>query len=491
VVALRRIPGLTDELARLAAGLETLDLRGAALLDGTVATERDRLAGVIRSYLIPRLDNPEQPLLVVVAGPTGSGKSTMINTLAGFDLSPTGPLRPTTDSPVLLTRAAAHEAGMSVGGVECAVVVGSAPILRHMSLVDTPDVDSTSRSHRTVAEALIDHADIVVFVSSALRYADDVPWQVLRRAIARGAGVVPVLNRIRPGGAAAFVDFRDRLRAEGIEAEPVRVPEHHIGPGAHQVPSLAVRELKRQLYAVAQDRERFHRETVNRVMNATTSQVRELIGRLESEADTAVSSMRDRLASTETLPTRARPWASPAFGPSSGRPGSWWWAMRSEPTPAAQARWVDEVASALTAEVESTWRRSLAGNAPIVASLPAPSAAIARDVHSMTRTAVDDWMAGLAAEAVAHRRPRLAAMASVSAALTPMPGELALATLGPGHEDLVTACRRDLEQRLAVVLSHQAERVVELWEAQFGDPGPGDLEGRLTAVVAAYQFADA
>jgi hypothetical protein len=109
----------------------------------------------------------------------------------------------------------------------------------------------------------------------------------------------------------------------------------------------------------------------------------------------------------------------------------------------------------------------------------------------MTRTAVDDWMAGLAAEAVAHRRPRLAAMASVSAALTPMPGELALATLGPGHEDLVTACRRDLEQRLAVVLSHQAERVVELWEAQFGDPGPGDLEGRLTAVVAAYQFADA
>ncbi|HEX9762587.1 MAG TPA: GTPase, partial [Acidimicrobiia bacterium] len=212
MVAVRRPLGLTDDLTRLAASLEALELRGSAAVAGFAAT-RDRLVSVIRSYLIPRIDNPDEPLLVVVAGPTGSGKSTLVNTLAGLDLSLTGPMRPTTTVPLVLTRAARHEAGMSVGGVECVVRTGLAPILEHMSLIDTPDIDSTSVEHRVVAEILIDHADIVMFVTSALRYADNVPWEVLRRALSRGTTVIPVLNRVGAESGAALLDFRALLSA--------------------------------------------------------------------------------------------------------------------------------------------------------------------------------------------------------------------------------------------------------------------------------------
>ena len=43
-----------------------------------------------------------------------------------------------------------------------------------------------------MAETMIDNADIVVYVSSALRYADLVPWEVLRRAHSRGVPVIQV-----------------------------------------------------------------------------------------------------------------------------------------------------------------------------------------------------------------------------------------------------------------------------------------------------------
>ena len=69
-----------------------------------------------------------------------------------------------------------------VGGVECVTVEGAARILESLAFADTPDIDSTSARHREVAEIMIDHADIVVFVSSASRYGDLVPWEIIRRA---------------------------------------------------------------------------------------------------------------------------------------------------------------------------------------------------------------------------------------------------------------------------------------------------------------------
>ena len=102
----------------------------------------------------------------------------------------------------------------------------------------------------------VDNADVIVFVTSALRYADEVPWQVLRRAISRGTPVIHVLNRVGSSSSGAVIDFKSRLAAAGLEPDPVTVPEHHLSAGAQRVPSLAVRALQRRLGEVVTDKHR-------------------------------------------------------------------------------------------------------------------------------------------------------------------------------------------------------------------------------------------
>ena len=62
---------------------------------------RDDLVAQVDDYLLPRLDRMDAPALIVVGGSTGAGKSTLVNSLVGAEVSPAGVLRPTTRAPVL------------------------------------------------------------------------------------------------------------------------------------------------------------------------------------------------------------------------------------------------------------------------------------------------------------------------------------------------------------------------------------------------------
>ncbi len=53
-------------------------------------------------YVLPRLAEVDAPLLAVVGGSTGAGKSTLVNSLLGREVSPPGVIRPTTRAPVLV-----------------------------------------------------------------------------------------------------------------------------------------------------------------------------------------------------------------------------------------------------------------------------------------------------------------------------------------------------------------------------------------------------
>lgn len=245
------------------------------------ARDRDRVVRTIRSYAIPRMTLPTTPLLVVFAGPTGAGKSTLVNSVSGLEVAETGPLRPTTTAPVVL---AADGSGYErLGEIACEVVEGRAPILASMTLVDTPDLDSTSIEHRAAAEIMIDNADVVVFVSSALRYADLVPWEVLRRARSRGAPLIHVLNRVSSGAAGALTDYRSRLVAEGADGDIVVVHEHHLA-GSPLVPSVAVRALRRRLMSQVKKSQAERAEIVRSVLWVTLGQARDLIAAAELEA---------------------------------------------------------------------------------------------------------------------------------------------------------------------------------------------------------------
>ena len=56
----------------------------------------------LEDYVIPRLMTIDAPLLAVVGGSTGAGKSTLVNSLVGRRVTEPGVLRPTTRSPVLV-----------------------------------------------------------------------------------------------------------------------------------------------------------------------------------------------------------------------------------------------------------------------------------------------------------------------------------------------------------------------------------------------------
>ena len=73
---------------------------------------RDHLAG----HILPRARSLDAPLLVLLLGPTGAGKSSLLNALAGFRASPSGVIRPTTRSVVVVARPEARSTLMAEGG---------------------------------------------------------------------------------------------------------------------------------------------------------------------------------------------------------------------------------------------------------------------------------------------------------------------------------------------------------------------------------------
>ncbi len=301
---------LTTDLSRLAMSMEALTI-SEATDGGRLVDKRDWVVRTIRGYLIPRIENPTGPMTAVFAGPTGAGKSTLLNSVANSDHSVAGPLRPTTRAPLVLASAAHADGYASIGDVQCQVVVGRAPILNELTLVDTPDIDSTSIEHRAIAETMIDNADVVVYVTSAGRYSDLVPWEVLRRAHSRGVPVVHVLNRIRSSSSGALPDYNSRLHSEGFRSGVVAVHEHHMARGAQTLPRVVIQELRDRLVDVVGARKAGSVDTVHSVLDATMSEAGDVIAGVDETATAGVdatSHFKSELAvDLDRIKTRLRP----------------------------------------------------------------------------------------------------------------------------------------------------------------------------------------
>ena len=220
--------------------------------DGTAehgtATARTLLAAMARQlddYILPRSASVDNPLTIVVGGSTGAGKSTLVNTLLGDPLTQSGAIRPTTRHPVLLHRAEDEAAlsperflptlprtrtsGMNAGsqalpGLDPKIARALIPITtsalpQGIALIDAPDIDSVSEENRTLAKELLSAADLWLFVTTANRYADAVPWELLHEAAARSIAIAVVLNRVPEGDEEAIEnDLRRMLDEAGIHA---------------------------------------------------------------------------------------------------------------------------------------------------------------------------------------------------------------------------------------------------------------------------------
>ena len=222
--------------------------REAASATIDTASARTLIASMTRQlddYILPRSASMDSPLTIVVGGSTGAGKSTLVNTLLGEPLTQSGAIRPTTRHPVLLYRAEDEAAlapdrflptlprtrtsGMNAGsqalpGLDPKIARALIPITtsalpQGIALIDAPDIDSVSEENRTLAKELLSAADLWLFVTTANRYADAVPWELLHAAAARSIAIAVVLNRVPEGDEEAIeTDLRRMLDEAGIEA---------------------------------------------------------------------------------------------------------------------------------------------------------------------------------------------------------------------------------------------------------------------------------
>lgn len=219
---------LRAELSGAALGLE---IAGAS--DGREAQRR--LMSQLDDYVLPRLVQLDAPLLTVVGGSTGAGKSTLVNSLVGRRVTESGVLRPTTRSAVLVHNPADAEwfqpdrilpdlarATTQSHDTRSLTLIAAHTVPKGLALLDAPDVDSVEADNRRLAGELLAAADLWLFVTSASRYADQVPWDYLREAAERSAAVAIVLDRT-PGTSMGEVrgHLARMLTARGLKDSPL------------------------------------------------------------------------------------------------------------------------------------------------------------------------------------------------------------------------------------------------------------------------------
>jgi hypothetical protein len=178
-----------------------------------------------------RLGFPGTAFVCALAGGTGAGKSSLLNALAGREVSRPGATRPVTAEPVAWVPAdAADELGPLLRWVGVDKVVSHHdPRFTDLCLLDLPDYDSVEPAHRATVDQVLPRVDAVCWVLDPEKYNDRVLHEDYLRPLAHHADrAVFVVNRRDVIGDARQVaeltaDLRRTLAADGIQGRPVFV----------------------------------------------------------------------------------------------------------------------------------------------------------------------------------------------------------------------------------------------------------------------------
>lgn len=271
-------------------------------------------------YILPRFRSLDAPLLAVVGGSTGAGKSTLVNALVGHPVTRAGAIRPTTRQPILLhhpadaawfedqrvlptlsrirgtvvdTQLPANRAGAApdAASISSLVLVGHPAVPEGIALLDAPDVDSISDDNRKLAGQLLAAADLWLFVTTANRYADAVPWKLLLDAASRDIMVAVVLDRVPPAAEAEVsTDLRMMLQREGLGAARLFIIPEVTLDGLGMLPDGAVEPLARWVRELAADAAG-RADIARRTLNGT---VRALSGRVAALAQASLEQQQSR-----------------------------------------------------------------------------------------------------------------------------------------------------------------------------------------------------
>jgi hypothetical protein len=220
----------TSEKSELEAAIDALRPLAGTAHRAEVLERLEECRRIWRLKLAPEASAADAPLLVVLAGGTNVGKTTLLDALAGAEVARPTPVARGTKAAVLYVhedRAASFRRGGFLPGYERRPLrtpdepnedgaAGALLLATHaradlapLALADSPDIDSVFGPNRRVAWDLLYAADAVVFVASEEKYNDEVCVAFLERALRHGKALIALLNK--SGAPEAEADFRDHV----------------------------------------------------------------------------------------------------------------------------------------------------------------------------------------------------------------------------------------------------------------------------------------
>ncbi len=238
----RRRPDLNARLDALGHAVE--------LARGRCEPARLAQAESILAHASARRRLSAERTVVALAGGTGSGKSTLFNSLAGAPLAPTSVRRPTTSR----SRAAIWpSSGPDGASADAAALLDwldvrdrhdvsgtLGPNLAGLLLLDLPDFDSTAETHRIEADRLTEAVDLLVWVLDPQKYADAAVHERYLRPLSTHAEVMLVvlnqIDRLHPDAANSCQrHLHQLLTDDGLRGVPIIATSAARGEGMAQL----------------------------------------------------------------------------------------------------------------------------------------------------------------------------------------------------------------------------------------------------------------
>lgn len=258
-----------------------------------------RSASSTRDTARARLGFPSSAYVLALAGGTGVGKSTLLNTIAGEVVSAAGARRPTTSDAVAWVPSSRGRelAGLLrwLGIVEMREHGGDS--LADVAVIDLPDFDSIAREHRERVDALLPRVDAVAWIVDPEKYKDHVVHGgYLSEYAPRVRRQIVVLNRSdllsREDALRVADDMREQLRRDGVGDVEVIATRAKDG-------KAGISELREWLESGVEAK----RVVVSRVAAEARDSVRKLAadaGVLETPAPLIEPARRERATSSVT-----------------------------------------------------------------------------------------------------------------------------------------------------------------------------------------------
>ncbi len=169
----------------------------------------------------------EFPIIISLLGGTGTGKSTIFNSIAGKVISNVATIRPATMSPVILVdkkyenQISNYDLFSSRENNEVGEIVTDTPHPQ-IIIIDTPDFDSVQTANRDIAEHFFILSDVLIFVNSQEKYGDFAVQNMVEAAKSWGKQIVFILNKVDSNDVLAH--FEQSLDQDKTDYRVISVP---------------------------------------------------------------------------------------------------------------------------------------------------------------------------------------------------------------------------------------------------------------------------